>query len=150
MTKSYYDAPKFTLEILSQNDKIEEIKFCKNHKREINDEISLNLADQLDKYFNKEIQKFDININLKASNFQTKVYDALLQIPYGEKISYKELAKKIGNENAFRAVANANAKNKFIIIIPCHRVIKSNGQIGGYIGGENIKKYLLELENSYK
>ncbi len=101
---------------------------------------------QLDKYFNKELKSFDIPLRLSGTSFQKRVYLQLLQIPYGSTISYQELAKRVGNEKASRAVGNANGKNPIAIIIPCHRVIAKNGSIGGFSGGIDIKRKLLELE----
>ncbi|MDN5079658.1 methylated-DNA--[protein]-cysteine S-methyltransferase [Aliarcobacter butzleri] len=82
--------------------------------------------------------------------FQIKVWETLLKIPYGKTISYKEEAKMIENEKAFRAVANANGKNNLSIIVPCHRVISNNGEIGGYTGGVEKKEFLLKLEQNDK
>jgi len=83
-----------------------------------------------------------------GSDFQKSVWKALLEIPYGKTASYLELAKKIGNEKAVRAVANANGANAIGIIIPCHRIIGSDGSLTGYGGGLPLKKKLLELENN--
>ena len=102
---------------------------------------------QLDEYFNKERQNFTTPLLLIGTDFQKKVYEELQKIPYGETISYKELAEKIGQPNSFRAVANANGQNSLAIITPCHRVINSNGELGGYGGGVAVKKKLLELES---
>ena len=101
---------------------------------------------QLEKYFNKELKSFDIPIKLSGTPFQKRVYSQLLQIPYGSTISYQELAKRVGNKKASRAVGNANGKNPIAIIIPCHRVISKNGSIGGFSGGVDTKRKLLEFE----
>ncbi|MDE6110711.1 MAG: methylated-DNA--[protein]-cysteine S-methyltransferase, partial [Eubacterium sp.] len=80
--------------------------------------------------------------------FQLKVWNELCNIPYGETRSYKDIAEKIGNPKAVRAVGGANNKNKLMIIVPCHRVIGANGSLTGYAGGIDVKKILLELEQS--
>jgi len=103
---------------------------------------------QLDKYFKGELKNFSIPLKLTGTDFQKKVWQALLQIPYGKTISYKQEALNIGNEKAFRTVANANGKNPISIIVPCHRVVNSNGKLGGYTGGIEKKVFLLDLESS--
>lgn len=101
---------------------------------------------QVYEYFNQKRENFTIKLKLLGTPFQIKCWETLQKIPYGKTISYKEEAKNIGNEKAFRAVANANGKNNLSIIVPCHRVIANNGNIGGYTGGIWIKEYLLNLE----
>ena len=103
---------------------------------------------QLDEYFSHQRREFDIPILFVGTNFQKKVWNELLKIPYGKTISYGDLAKRIGMPNAVRAVANANAVNAISIIAPCHRVIGSNGTLTGYGGGLERKRFLLELEIS--
>ncbi len=102
---------------------------------------------QLNEYFDGNRKSFDIPISAKGTQFQMKVWQALQKIPYGKTTTYKEIAWYIENKNASRAVGMANNKNPIVIIIPCHRVIGSNGNLTGYAGGIEIKKYLLELEN---
>ncbi len=104
---------------------------------------------QLKEYFDGTRKEFDIPYELVGTEFQKKVWKELLKIPYGETISYKELAIRIGNERAQRAVGGANNKNKLAIIVPCHRVIGSNGSLVGYASGVDVKKMLLELEKSH-
>lgn len=87
---------------------------------------------------------------MEGTDFQKTVWKELLKIPYGKTVSYKYIADKIGNKKAFRAVGNANNKNKISIIIPCHRVIGSNGKLVGYANGIDMKKLLLELEKENK
>ncbi|MFZ2152715.1 MAG: methylated-DNA--[protein]-cysteine S-methyltransferase [Microgenomates group bacterium] len=93
----------------------------------------------------KEI--FDLPIRPKGTDFQKKVWKELIKVPYGETITYKELARRIGVPRAIRAVASAVAKNPILIIIPCHRVIRSDGGMGGYSAGIAIKNKLLRLES---
>ena len=101
---------------------------------------------QLNEYFLNQRREFDIPLLFVGTDFQKKVWNELLKIPYGTAISYGELAKRIGMPNAVRAVANANAVNAISIIAPCHRVIGSNGSLTGYGGGLERKRFLLELE----
>jgi len=107
---------------------------------------------QLDGYFNGSLRKFSliqgIDFKLKGTPFQEKVWQELLNIPYGETISYGELAIRIGNPRAFRAVGMANGKNPISIIVPCHRVIGKDGSLTGFGGGIDVKKQLLSLEKN--
>ncbi|TLS71118.1 methylated-DNA--[protein]-cysteine S-methyltransferase [Aliarcobacter thereius] len=114
---------------------------------EKNDEEFIKLKEELIEYFNNKRDSFTISYKIFGTEFQKKVWNILTTIPYGKTISYKEEASMLGNEKAFRAVANANGKNRISIIIPCHRVISHNGEIGGYTGGIDIKKELLRVES---
>lgn len=103
---------------------------------------------QLEEYLSGQRQDFNLKTEfLTGTDFQKKIWHELARIPYGKTISYQELAQKVGNEKAFRAVGSANGKNPLPIIFPCHRVIKSDGGLGGYSGGLEYKKILLRLEN---
>ena len=102
---------------------------------------------QLDEYFLGKRSEFDIPLLMLGTAFQKSVWNGLLEIPYGKTVSYLELSKNIGNEKAVRAIANANGANAIGIIVPCHRVIGSDGSLTGYAGGLPLKKKLLELEN---
>ena len=104
------------------------------------------LHPQLHEYFEGSLQKFTVSLNYPGSSFQKKVWNALLQIPYGETRSYEELARTIGDPKAVRAVGHANALNRICILIPCHRVVNKDGKLGGYGGGLWRKQYLLDLE----
>lgn len=101
---------------------------------------------QLLEYFSGKRKIFDIKIKPFGTDFQKKVWDALMQVPYGQVCSYKDIAIKIGNEKACRAVGMANNKNPIPLIIPCHRVVGSNGNLVGYAGGIEVKKQLLDIE----
>lgn len=104
---------------------------------------------QLRKYLNGELQRFDCKLDLKGTPFQKKVWSALTRIPYGETRSYQDIAKVIGHPKAFRAVGNANGQNSIPLIVPCHRVIESNGGLGGFGHGIKVKKRLLDLEKAH-
>jgi len=103
---------------------------------------------QLEEYFQGRRQAFDVPLRPRGTEFQRQVWAALLDIPYGETWSYKDLAMKIQRRKAFRAVGMANNKNPLPIIIPCHRVIGSDGKLVGYGGGLKVKEKLLDLEKS--
>ena len=103
-------------------------------------------ARQLDEYFRGERREFDIPLLLAGSEFQKRVWQQLPHIPYGQTASYGELAAAIGAPKSVRAVANANGANAISIILPCHRVIGSDGRLTGYGGGLRAKQYLLDLE----
>lgn len=103
---------------------------------------------EMELYFSGKLQSFKTPVFFIGSDFQKDAWKALLQIPYGSTRSYKEQSKIVGNISAYRAVANANGANQLAIIIPCHRVINSNGDLGGYGGGLNRKKWLLEHEKN--
>ena len=103
-------------------------------------------ARQLDEYFCRERKSFDIPLLFVGTEFQKSVWRQLLEIPYGQTISYGEMAARLGMPKAVRAVANANGANAISIIAPCHRVIGSDGTLIGYGGGLDAKKYLLSLE----
>lgn len=115
---------------------------------DIENKVLLCAQKQLEEYFLKERINFDLPIKLVGSDFQVKVWNELLNIPYGEVRTYGEIAKLIGNENASRAVGMACNKNPLMIIVPCHRVIGKNKQLVGYAGGIDIKQKLLDLEGS--
>ena len=101
---------------------------------------------QLNEYFNRKRKEFDIPLLFVGSQFQKTVWDELLNIPFGKTSTYLELSQKLGNEKAIRAVAAANGANAISIIVPCHRIIGSDGKLVGYAGGLKVKQKLLELE----
>ena len=107
------------------------------------------LVEQFSMYFKGTLQKFNFPLDLSlGTTFQKKVWKELLAIPYGKTRSYKWLASTIKKPKASRAVGNANGKNPLPIIIPCHRVIRENGDLGGYTGGISIKRFLIDLERT--
>jgi len=102
---------------------------------------------QLQEYFEGVRDSFSLALNPNGTDFQKRVWDALQDIPYGKTVSYLELSKTLGNVKAIRAVAAANGKNPLWIVIPCHRVIGSDGSLTGYAGGLHRKKWLLDHES---
>ncbi len=104
---------------------------------------------QLKDYFDGKLLAFDLPLDPEGSEFQKKVWKEVAKIPFGKTISYQDLAKKVGDPKAFRAVGGANGKNPLSVIIPCHRVIGANGRLTGYEFGLWRKKWLLEHENAF-
>lgn len=115
---------------------------------ECEDEVLKQTTLELDEYFKGERETFTVPLLLVGSEFQKSVWEALLKISYGETSSYKQQSQMIGNEKAIRAVANANGANAISIMVPCHRIIGSDGSLTGYAGGLELKQRLLELEKS--
>ncbi|MBI4648617.1 MAG: methylated-DNA--[protein]-cysteine S-methyltransferase [Bacteroidia bacterium] len=145
----YYASPIGILRIKGGDKKgITGIELVEN-KAENNDNVPGYLqecVEQLDEYFKGKRQQFTVSINPCGTAFQKMVWDYLQKIPYGETVSYLEAAKAVGNKNATRAIGNANKMNKIPIIIPCHRVIGSNGKLTGFGLGIWRKEWLLEFE----
>ena len=119
----------------------------------LTDIIPVELEDaayQLKEYFEGSRTRFDLLLNPSGTDFQKSVWKALQEIPYGKTVSYLDLSKTLGDVKAIRAVASANGKNPLWIVVPCHRVIGSDGSLTGYAGGLHRKKWLLEHENPVK
>ncbi|MBS4535743.1 methylated-DNA--[Clostridium sp. D2Q-14] len=145
----YLDSPIGLLEICGDDEYILSINFAvKRENEERNNNILLEAKEQLEEYFCGKRKKFNIPIKMSGTEFQKKVWNKLIEIPYGELATYGEIAKEIGNKNASRAVGSANNKNKIPIVIPCHRIIGSNGKLIGYDGGLWRKKWLIEHERN--
>ena len=102
-------------------------------------------AAQLEEYFAGKRADFDVDLHVAATDFQVDVWSALMTVPYGQVVTYQDIARAVGRPRAFRAVGNANGKNPFPVIVPCHRIVASNG-LGGYAGGLSVKRALLALE----
>jgi len=111
-----------------------------------NDQKNRNVLSQLKKYLKGELRRFDCRLDFRGTPFQKKVWSALAKIPYGRTRSYRDIAQAIGHPKAFRAVGNANGRNSIPLILPCHRVIESNGGLGGFGHGVKVKKQLLDFE----
>lgn len=110
------------------------------------DEPFAAVAEQLSAYFAGELTEFDLPLNLQGTPFQLSVWNALQEIPYGETTTYGQIAAELGKPSASRAVGLANGRNPVSVIVPCHRVIGSNGDLTGYGGGLDRKRYLLDME----
>lgn len=146
----YYESPIGILEIRTTEEELISILYV-DEKRENTEtpKILKEVIKQLQEYFNGERKKFDIKFKLKGTKFQEKVWNALTDIPYGETVSYKYIATKIGNEKAVRAVGNTHGRNIINIVVPCHRVIGANKSLTGYGGGLDKKSWLLQHEEKF-
>jgi len=148
---TYYHSPLGLLKITGTSDYISEVSFHDTTqkaegKKKNFPPLIIQCIEQLIQYFQGELRQFQLPINQAGTAFQQGVWSELVQIPYAKTISYLDLAKRMGDTKATRAVANANGKNNVAIIVPCHRVIGSNKELVGYAGGLWRKKWLLELE----
>lgn len=150
MYRKIVDSPIGKIELIEEDNNITEINILKNIKinsiKQKNTKLLMKTEKQLKEYFSGIRTKFTVPLNPKGTKFMKEVWNELLNIPYGEVRTYKEIAQKIGNINVARAVGMANHKNPIPIIIPCHRVIGSNNKLVGYALGLDVKQYLLNLE----
>ena len=144
----YYTSPIGILKIEVIDQHIVGLAFAVKIYQSFENEVVLQCKKELDEYFNGTRESFDVSTKIvSGTDFEISVWEELKKIPYGKSLSYQDVAKRIGNPNAARAIGNSNRKNPIIIICPCHRIIQKNGKIGGYIGGNAAKQYLLELEH---
>ncbi|WP_020612194.1 methylated-DNA--[protein]-cysteine S-methyltransferase [Sediminispirochaeta bajacaliforniensis] len=151
-----YDFSIGTLRIVASEDAITEISFVSGEKNydkaeETNKETNLikKAGEELKEYFEGTRRSFDLPLDSQGTPFQKRVWEALLDIPYGETRSYRQIAEAVGSPKGFRAVGLANNKNPIIIVVPCHRVIGANGSLVGYGAGLEVKDQLLRLEHTY-
>ncbi|MEG0131948.1 MAG: methylated-DNA--[protein]-cysteine S-methyltransferase [Acinetobacter sp.] len=151
----YMDSPVGALKLVAHDHALVAVMWDnENHKRVRLAELVENqqhpmlhqVKQQLEQYFAGERQQFDLPLDFQGTAFQQQVWQALLEIPYGETRSYKQIAVQLGNEKAVRAVGAANGRNPISIIAPCHRVIGSGGALVGFAGGLDKKQILLSLE----
>jgi methylated-DNA-[protein]-cysteine S-methyltransferase len=113
-----------------------------------NKELFREATRQLEAYFSGKLESFDLKLAPEGTEFQKSVWKALCKIPYGETRTYKDIAASVGKPKAYRAVGLANNRNPIAIIVPCHRVIGSNGKLTGYASGLDVKAFLLKLEEN--
>lgn len=149
MQTAYIKSPLGITEIIGDENGIAVISVLDSEK-EISSEIPEALKEavaELKDYFEGKRNDFTFKLNPKGTDFQQRVWQELLNIPFGKTMSYLELSKKLGDVKAIRAVASANGKNPLWIVVPCHRVIGTDGSLTGYAGGLWRKKWLLEHEN---
>lgn len=150
---NYYNSPVGELELAQEGDELLWVKFFETQKeKRIKQEATesplfIKAKEQLDLYFKNELEVFDLPLSLRGTDFQKTVWQKLMLIPFGKTISYLTLSKQVGDVKAIRAVASTNGKNRFCIIIPCHRVIGTDGSLTGYAGDLWRKKWLLEHES---
>lgn len=153
----YFKSPVGKLLVAGNHKGLHLIGFPKGNKGSFpedhwveNQKPLIEVLHQLEAYFTGKLKTFSLDICLNVTPFQKKVLTALRQVPYGETISYGELAKNIGNPKASRAVGQTTARNPIPIVIPCHRVIGSSGKLTGFGGGVEVKQALLDLEQRYR
>ncbi len=140
-------SPLGFLVLKSNEDSVTEISFSENELAEQHScEVLEKCKTQLDHYFSGKLMNFDLPLAPEGTDFQQKVWSELLKIPYGETITYMDLAIRLGDSKVIRAAGTANGKNPIAIVIPCHRVIGAGNKLTGYAGGIWRKKMLLELE----
>ncbi|MCF8460232.1 MAG: methylated-DNA--[protein]-cysteine S-methyltransferase [Flavobacteriales bacterium] len=151
MNSAFYKSPIGWLEIVEENNFIVEIKFLdddsiSNSKKSEN--VLKDSVQQLEEYFFGKRTEFELPLNPKGTEFQKTVWIELQNIPFGKTISYMDMAKRLGDPKVIRAAGTANGKNPIAIIIPCHRVVGSDGSLTGYAGGLKRKQWLLEHESA--
>jgi methylated-DNA-[protein]-cysteine S-methyltransferase len=135
--------------VLWENDKPNRVRVGELVERRFHP-VLVDAERQLGEYFRGKRSSFSIALDMRGTSFQRNVWEALLAIPFGETRSYRDLAKKLGNPQATRAVGAANGRNPISIIVPCHRVIGSNGKLTGFAGGLETKAHLLDLEQRHR
>ncbi|BBJ28869.1 methylated-DNA--[protein]-cysteine S-methyltransferase [Athalassotoga saccharophila] len=141
-----YDSPVGKIKISASNDGIFEIEFTDSDL--IEDPRLEYFISQLDEYFYGDRKAFSVKFDIRGSDFQKRVYEIVSQIPFGEVMTYSDIAIMLGNKHLSRSVGNALAKNPLMIVIPCHRVVRADG-IGGYAGGVWRKRWLLSHERRW-
>lgn len=151
MFYSYFKSPIGVIEIKYDSTSFLSFRFLNNNEGQklITEEVpqlARNAVAQLTAYFDGELKEFDLPLKPEGTNFQQKVWTELNRIEYGKTKSYLQLAKELGDKTCIRAAASANGKNPFMIVIPCHRVIGTNGSLTGYAGELWRKQWLLEHE----
>lgn len=150
-----YECAITKLTIVAEDGYITNISFSPTHMdktciEDTDDQLLKEAAKQIDEYMDGKRTIFTLPLNPKGTQFMKKVWAALTRIPYGETRTYKQIAETTGNEKACRAIGMINHLNPIAIVIPCHRVIGTNGKLTGYAGGLNIKSALIELESRNK
>lgn len=144
---AYYSSPIGLIKVCSNGQGISALDFVNEKEgQDICDEITDSAVNQLTEYFEGKRKEFDLPVYLEGTEFQLKVWETLPKVKYGDTASYKDMAKLVDNEKASRAIGGANNKNPVGIILPCHRIIGSNGKLVGYAGGLDKKQWLLEHE----
>lgn len=152
MDTCYIETPLGYAKIIGDQDGITSVSIV-DKSEDTSESIPESLLDcvsQLKAYFNNKLKSFDLKLNPEGTDFQKKVWKQLSKIPYGKTISYLDLAKQLGDAKTIRAAASANGKNPLWIIVPCHRVIGTDGSLTGYAGGLHRKQWLLNHESEYK
>ena len=147
--RAVMDTPLGHLAIETENGAVERVVFTDDELLPATEETAQKAVKQLQQYFAGERQVFDVPVRLKGTAFQVAAWEALMKIPYGETVTYQQQAQMMGHPKACRAAGGANNKNHILILVPCHRVVASNG-MGGFGCGLDKKAFLLELERKHK
>ena len=147
--RAVMDTPLGHLAIETENGAVERVVFTDDELLPATEETAQKAVKQLQQYFAGERQVFDVPVRLKGTAFQVAAWEALMKIPYGETVTYQQQAQMMGHPKACRAAGGANNKNHILILVPCHRVVASNG-MGGFECGLDKKAFLLELERKHK
>ncbi|MCA1029584.1 methylated-DNA--[protein]-cysteine S-methyltransferase [Bacillus timonensis] len=155
MTKVYcghFESPIGIIEIITSENAVLSAMFVETgvNNRSNQSDLLTEAIGQFEEYFSGVRKEFDVPYMMKGTDFQQEVWEALSRIPYGDTMTYKELASEVGNEKAVRAVGHANGRNVLSIMVPCHRVIGSNKHLTGYAGGLHRKQWLIEFEARFK
>ncbi|MBR9861092.1 methylated-DNA--[protein]-cysteine S-methyltransferase [bacterium] len=150
LAKGYLETPLGLLEITANAVGITSISFTEKAEPGVESDLIVEAKTQLIEYFSGKRSEFDLEISLDLPPFHTCVLDAVQDIPYGTMRSYGQIARELGAANMAQAVGSANAKNPILIVIPCHRVVASNGDLTGYSGGLERKRKLLEMEGALR
>lgn len=152
----YMDTLIGELELCAGDEGLVSVLFVSTHKKELSRQtegehpVLAETEKQLRAYFNKSLTEFNLPLALDGTDFQKRVWNQLTKTPFGKTINYLELAKQLGDEKCIRAAASANGKNPISIIVPCHRIIGSDGSLVGYSGNLERKQWLLQHEGSYQ
>ena len=149
MLLDYFDSPIGLLEIRADMDAVTYIGFADETGRIVPGILTDRVKRQLSEYFSKERKSFDFPIRISTTDFRGRVYEALMKVPYGSVCSYRDLTFMAGNRRGFQATGQAVHHNPLLIVIPCHRVIRQDGSLGGFAGRLEAKRYLLHLEGGY-
>lgn len=148
--ETYVSASGKILKIVTDTESVKEISFVREVGQPAGEapDILRKAAVQLEEYLQGRREAFDLNLDPDGTNFQKKVWELLQTIPFGKTSTYARMAARLGDPKVIRAAASANGKNPIAIVIPCHRVIGSDGSLTGYAGGLDNKRFLLELEKA--
>lgn len=146
MYQAYYNSELGWIEVKGDENGIASVLFVEQKQEDVPHPIVEQCVMELDEYFHKKRTEFTVPLQAKGTSFQKQVWNALCSVPYGKSASYLDIAEKIGNPKAVRAIGGANSRNPISIIVPCHRIIGKSGKLVGYEGGLWRKEWLLKHE----
>jgi methylated-DNA-[protein]-cysteine S-methyltransferase len=146
---AYYHSPIGIIEVQASENSLVALSFVEKEGEQKLNQLLEEVIKQLTFYFQGKLKLFDIPLNIQGSTFQIRVYNEVLSIPYGELLTYSQLARRLGNDKCIRAASHVNAINPLLILVPCHRVIGKYGTLTGYAGELWRKQWLLEHEGKY-